>query len=314
MHYINKSIIKSVLLTATCILSFTVESWAQHGYIMKGDIDVLKRSKLYVVLDEGDSEYNKAIKQAVDKHWTLTKFDYITVGQFDSYRKKSKTSFLVVLMDQYVNEYNKKAQLGPQLTLLLGENQPNITDYRKKLSTIMIPGKFAKLKANEYNDLKLSVYPLTQDARNEIGYLMDSYVKMMINYVDMASANKGKLNPMKAVSLYNQNATKIQGKTLFVLKDDMEQSLQNMDRIKEVYNFGIKIVPQMAIEQSILSQSATVAFLYRMFYKSKSGMQRSYKIIIEAQGGSILYMKEDAYDHPINSFFNERDFKNISKN
>ena len=178
----------------------------------------------------------------------------------------------------------------------------------------MIPGNFSELKGDEYDDLRHSVYPLTQDARNEIGYMMEIYVRILINYINMAEGSKGgKITPMKALTLYNQNANQIQEKTLFVLKEDMEEGLQDMERIKNIYNYGIKIVPKMAIEQSVQSQSATVAFLYRMHYKNKSGNQRSFKFIIESKDGSILYMKEDAFDHPVNSFFNERDFRNISR-
>ena len=67
----------------------------------KQQIGMFKNSKTCVVLGTGSISYDMYIKDAVQKYWKSTEFEFIDQQEFDKRRFNSKYSFLVLMKGVY---------------------------------------------------------------------------------------------------------------------------------------------------------------------------------------------------------------------
>ena len=82
------------------LLLFSLGAASNPRLASKQQIGMFKNSKTCVVLEDGINFYNAYIKDAVQKYWKSTEYEFIDKQEFDKRRSDSKYSF-IVLMDGF---------------------------------------------------------------------------------------------------------------------------------------------------------------------------------------------------------------------
>ena len=82
--------------------AFFLNLMAQAPFPTAGDVDLFMNSKTLVVLEEGVfSGYNMYIKKAIEQHWNITDFEFISITDFNKKRSDSAYFFFGVNPDQF---------------------------------------------------------------------------------------------------------------------------------------------------------------------------------------------------------------------
>jgi exonuclease I len=86
---------KCILVSSLFLLSLGIN--ANPKLATKQQIGMFKNSKTCVVLENGLSVYNGYIKDAVNRYWKSTEYEFIDQTEFEKRRINSKYSFLVLM-------------------------------------------------------------------------------------------------------------------------------------------------------------------------------------------------------------------------
>ena len=117
------------LLILNCLLIITSLTFSQIKIPVasKSDISIFLKNKTYVVLkNDRMSDYNEALKEAINTHWDITEFEFIYESDFGKFRKDKDKSFL--LINQIYFEKDKSQTLFDFLILTNGGNFKTIDD------------------------------------------------------------------------------------------------------------------------------------------------------------------------------------------
>src|SRR6056297_3005292 len=81
-----------ILIAAITFMNLT----AQREYLpTEEDIEVFNSTKTYIVLQDNPmSDYNFEIRDAVEKYWDITEYEFIDFDEFDAKSRDEKASFL----------------------------------------------------------------------------------------------------------------------------------------------------------------------------------------------------------------------------
>ena len=60
------------------------------------EFEKFKLTKTYVVLHDSNPDFNNRIKNAIEKNWTLTPYEFIQFKDFKNYSDSDKNSFILV--------------------------------------------------------------------------------------------------------------------------------------------------------------------------------------------------------------------------
>jgi hypothetical protein len=105
---------------------FSLGTLANPHLATKQQIGMFKNSKTCVVLENGIISFNLPIKDAVQKYWKSTEFEFIDEQEFENRRHDSKYSFIVLMKGVYSKDpggvsYN-------YLSLVLGDEAYDMTE------------------------------------------------------------------------------------------------------------------------------------------------------------------------------------------
>src|SRR5665647_999748 len=108
-----------------CLILFCTGVMANAPLASKQQIGMFKNSRTCVVFEDGISFYNAYIKDAIQKYWKATDYEFIDLREFEKRRTNSKYSFLVLMDGAYDKDpggvsYN-------YMSLVLGDASNNLT-------------------------------------------------------------------------------------------------------------------------------------------------------------------------------------------
>ena len=124
----NASISKEIYMKCIFILSFvliSIYAAANPPLATKQQIGMFKNSKTCVVMDAGVSFYNTPLKEAVQKYWKSTDYEFIDQAEFDKRKTNSKYSFLVMMDGAYDKDPGGVSYR--YMSLVLGDVSGNLT-------------------------------------------------------------------------------------------------------------------------------------------------------------------------------------------
>src|SRR5665647_1280167 len=104
MHCKTGFMIKTVLKKYFLFFSFgflSLALLANPPLATKQQIGMFKNSKTCVVFEDGVSFYNTYIKDAVQKYWKSTSYEFIDQKEFEKRKTDSKYSFIVLINEEY---------------------------------------------------------------------------------------------------------------------------------------------------------------------------------------------------------------------
>ncbi len=239
---------------------------AQESVATPEQIEKFYKTKTCVVLnDYAFISYNTKIKEAVEKYWTITEYEYISMTEFKTRCKDDNYSFLIATK---VN-FDDDPMVGySYLSLALGDKSGLLT------------------KMPDLCSFPLSYYDVDYE---KYDYKLGAIVLFMQNHVKITRDNP-KLNKTTILQFYNKNLESMSGKTLYVIKDELASDVDTEAEIKKSYSGKVKIVEAEEIEEAIKNQDKNVVFLHKVGPPEDSERKaRCYKLILGASDGLLYY-------------------------
>ena len=206
----------------------------------------LKTSKLYVVYeDDGNSNYDKALKEAIVSNWTFSEVEYINYDKYEEIQK-DESNFFLLSVDFTKTESGRYNQELSYLYLIRG--------YKKgaKKGDISNFPRLATLQTGESN--------------------REAYITLLIKHLDLSinQVMSGKIKSLgDNTKQLNANRSKIKSKMLYVLDTDLNSKVKSISDIKSGYVGKISVVSKEELSKHIKAgEDVNVFFCARSSAKS----------------------------------------------
>lgn len=240
---------------------------AQREYLPTAeDLETFANTITYVVLDANPmSEYNFEIKDAVEKYWTFTKYEFIDRNDFDDLSEDSTKSFLYKAIVSF--EKDKSQTMYNFLCLSIGGKAPTLGELR---DIVNIP---------------ISFYGVDEE---NFAYKLGTLVNFMQKHVTMISEDPDMVS-QNVFKHYNDNMADIHDKTLYLVKDEVQGILRSDAAMKKLYPYDFKFVSREDIKEAIMNKDENVVFLHKVGPEGVRLSARVYKILIGAGDSNFYY-------------------------
>jgi hypothetical protein len=243
---------------AFLVFPFFISAVSAQEYVpTKKDIDHLYETKTAIVLEDNPmAEYNLIMKEEAPAEWTLTPFEFMTWKNFE--KKTADQSYSFVTLNKVTIEKDKSNALYLFLNLVLGGPSKGLSDMRDLCS---IPIAYFRAEEETY------LYKVSVFLR-----FMQNHVKLITEKPEIAEKN--------ILMYYNKNVQKLEGKTLYLLADELDKDVNTATKIKKVYDGPVKIVTTEEIKQAIANRDPNVIFLHKVGPGDRQTNSRCYKMLV----------------------------------
>jgi hypothetical protein len=280
-----KKMIFSLILNVS-ILSLL----AQAPFPTARDVELFMNSKTLVVLEDGIfSAYNIDIKKAVEQHWEITDYEFISTEDFNQKRYDSAYSFLVLIQTSF--ERDKKNVYYNFLNLILGKTVKTIAEMPEFCS---IPLSYSE------GDEMIYIYKLG---------LMIRFIQEHVQLI----ANDPTVTSLRDLKYYNKNAPEVKNKVILVTEDGLSPEVNTISKIKNSYPYEIQIVSHEDIKNTILKKQPNTVILHIVGPEEGSKTGRSYKILFGIDDAKIYFFNFHVITPKRPDGFLQRDFKRLAR-
>lgn len=256
------------LLFSILVLPFMMQSQEIDDFVIydEREFEDFMESKTYVVLDQfTESKFSLALTEAIKENWTITPFEIIDRAEYNKLKKDRNASFLT-------REY------------IAGDNK------LISLSLFMGGQRYMDTKGELIANAKLKHYSATDE---------DFLYKLPILMKNMQWRIKLALNlKFESAEEYTQyledNRHLLHSKKLYILNEHLTNKVPTLEKLKKYYRHDVRLVNQSVIEDAILTQDSTVAFLSIVAPTKNYGGQTAYYRIFTADKGESLVSYERA--------------------
>mgnify|MGYP000863069292 FL=1 len=269
---------RSALLTALSAITF-LSAQAQYGTFDPKAIATAKTTTTLIVLDAGDSPYNRTIQEAVKAHWKFTKsFDFITVNDLATAPMMPEKTYLLKTKKTDAEKHD-----GYFLTLVQGWKQ-------KKGEVINVENNAVTNLPPAQELAFLMIDPATVSGTG--APMLNVYVKCMQDYLKQVESGKIK-DKATADRLYESRNRFIKDMDLWVAKEHMDKSIPDATKVKETYSKQLQLMsanqnyaaaykgePGVAISDIVMTGE----------YKTKWCFRR----VFNASTGELMYQRDEA--------------------
>lgn len=247
-------------------------------------INQFKGTTTLVVLDGRDIAFDAMLSESVKKYWKVTPFEIINSERFE--KEKSNTAYSFLVLTQVVFTQDKIELSYNFLNLLLAHPSGDINEM-PVIANIPFCGN-----------------PFTSSQHIfKTGVLLKTIqyeANQMLQY-----PKKGKL------SSYNRNIPNLKGKTLLISKDDITTGMADSSLLKKYYKNSIKVVSREEVEKAVINETENIAILHKVLYDDSATTGRCYKMIIDANNGTIYYYNMDRISTSKPGMILKKDFRKI---
>ncbi|MCB8963462.1 MAG: hypothetical protein H6536_00290 [Bacteroidales bacterium] len=278
-------------LTTTILLTAMVFGlFAQRNLVRPEDVKAFLASKTYVVLEDNPmSGYNVEIRDAVERSWKITPYEFISAKEFEKVRNDINKSFLVLIQMKF--DGDKSVPIYNFLSASLGAAVKKITDMPDICSIPL-----------SYNGLPEDTY----------SFKLEGIIRFMQNYINTINSDPT-LIKKDAFKFYNKNSKTIKTKELWVTESSLDKETRALSDIRKNYKHNIKVVNPEDIQNAIKEKNPNVLYLHKVGPEGSRMQWRVWKMIIGA-GDDIMYY----YDlHNVSKSegdgFLTKDFKKINR-
>lgn len=254
------------------------------------DLEVFHNTKTYIVLQDNPmSDYNLEITDAVKQYWDITEYEFLS---FDDFLKRSRDTDASFLYTATVSFEKDKS------------------DTRYTFLCLSLGGDHATLdQMKDIVNIPLSYYGVDEDSYSyKLGTLvhfMQKHVRMITEHPEMISQN--------VFSEYNDNMQAITGKTLYVMEDELENTIGSEARFRSVYPHAFKFVTRDEVKEAIMNKDEDVVFLHKVGPEGKKLKARVYKILIGAGDSEFYYFDYHKVNARKPDAFLEDDLEKLSR-
>lgn len=266
---------------------FVFDSMAQVRAARKKHFKKFYNSTTYLVEDRDPfSKFNTYLREAMEKHWTITPFEVISFDDFHRLRTNEDASFMVLADIKQKN----LDEVYVFINFVMGDKK---RDFESMPDLASVP--LAYRDADDYDYL----------------YKMGAFVKFMQTH-----ASKDNDTPrMRLARIMNVNDDKLKQMELWLLEDELAPGIKTEEEIRRYYPYTVKIVTPEEIEEAIALDRDDVAFLHKLGPEdaTRLGRGKCWKFVVSAGDGSVLYSSSHEVDGQNPDAFLVKDFEKIAR-
>jgi hypothetical protein len=278
----KRKLTRNIVVFSLSLLCLTAV--ANPPLATKVQVGMFKNTKTCVVMDGGMSFYNAPIKEAVQKFWKATDFEFIDQDEFNKRKTSSKYSFLVVMDGAYDKDPGGVSY--KYMSLVLGDPSGNLT------------------KMPEFCSVPIS-YSGDNDADYE--YIVPIVVKFM--QIHVKNLEKDRL-PISLNGLRYYNKTGFRDKVLVLNKEKLAPNADSPEKIRAVSQYKVKLLPAEEIQKEIASNTPNSLYHFHVGPPEDGAAGRCFEMLFDVDGNLFYYnFRKITNDNP--DGFNLNDFNNI---
>lgn len=280
---------KRIAILALALIS-CLTGFGQRNLVRSSDVQAFLNSKTYVVLENNPtSQYNIEIRDAVERSWTITPYEFITAKQFDEMRKDIDKSFLVLIQMRF--DRDKVAPIYNFLSISMGAAVKKITDMPDICS---VPLGYKEVPEDSYT------------------YKLEGLIRFMQGYINDIKADPS-LIKKNAFKIYNNNVSQVKGKELWVTETDLEKSVRSLNNLRKYYKHTVKVVKPEDIQLAIQHKKPNVLFTHKVGPEGTRLQWRIWKMIFSAEDGKMYYYNMHTISKSKGDGFLSKDLKKLNK-
>lgn len=273
---------KCIFLLSVLLISFYAA--ANPPLATKQQIGMFKNSKTCVVMDAGVSFYNTPLKEAVQKYWKSTDYEFIDQAEFDKRKTNSKYSFLVMMDGAYDKDPGGVSYR--YMSLVLGDVSGNLT------------------KMPEFCSVPVSY---SGDNESDYEYIIPIVVKFM--QIHVKNLEKDRL-PISLNGLKYYNKTGFNQKVLLLNKEKIASTVDSPEKIKIVIPNKVELLTTTEIQKEIATNTTDILIHFHVGPPQDEGAGRCFEMLFNSDGNLYYYnFRKITNDNP--DGFNLNDLKNI---
>ena len=266
---------------------------AQQAVGTPENLQRFKNTTTMVVLDNNPLlEYNFKIKETVEKHWNINKYDVVTFSSadFEKARKDSTKAFL--MRNTVYNDRDKTKSKFDYLCVELGGDYEYIRQMPDIASVPIC-----------YNGVDEASY----------GYKLGLLCQFLQNHIKLTTENP-KLTSKNILKYYNSQMADIHDKTLYLVKEELNPDLNTEAKIKSLYPYKFKIVSREEAEAAIDRRDPDVVLLHKVGPEgTRKKDVRCYKAIVGAADARLYYFAWHMISDKAKEGMLAKDFKKLAK-
>lgn len=280
---------KTIALFAA-LLAFSLNAVAQTSVATQQQINDFYNTTTCVVLEAGlISEYNIYIQDAAENYWKITDYEIIDFAEFERRRRNPDYSFLLKTKIKF-NRDNTDANYD-FMTLVIGDRCEEIADMP------------------ELANFPLSYYRVDEE---KYVYKLGAIVKFIQNHVNLTKSNP-QLTSENIIDHYNDNVADIEGKTLYVIQEDLDSDVNSKSEIAKHYSGKIEFISRDDMEDLIDSGDENAVFLHKVGPSSSSRKARCWKLILGVSDARLYYFDYHMINNRNGDGFLKKDFKALER-
>lgn len=276
------------LVALLCLVSLSAAAFAERYVTRHEDIKTFMGTTTYVVLEDNPmSEYNFKIKEAVEKSWTITPYEFINTTQFEEMRGDITKSFLVKLDIKFTGD--KLEATYNFLSVVLGAGVRKHTDLPDICS---LPLAYKSVGEDSY------------------AYKLKGLILATQYHIKNLDQNP-KLIKKNIFKPYNKNRKQVKAKELWVLEQDLDRNVRSLTDVRKNYPHTVRIVTPDDIAKAVAEKNPNVIYLHKVGPEGTRLQARCYKILIDAVDGKMYYFNYHMINSKRGDGFLAKDFKRI---
>ena len=266
---------------------------AQQAVGTPENLQRFKNTTTMVVLDNNPLlEYNFKIKETVEKHWNINKYDVVTFSSadFEKARKDSTKAFL--MRNTVYNDRDKTKSKFDYLCVELGGDYEYIRQMPDIASVPIC-----------YNGVDEASY----------SYKLGLLCQFLQNHIKLTTENP-KLTSKNILKYYNSQMADIHDKTLYLVKEELNPDLNTEAKIKSLYPYKFKIVSREEVEAAIDRHDPDVVLLHKVGPEgTRKKDVRCYKVIVGASDARLYYFAYHMISDKNKEGMLAKDFQKLAK-
>ena len=284
---------------ATAALLITQVLHAQYGTFDAGAVKAAKATRTLVVLDAGDSPYNRRMIESVKSNWNFTSEpEFVTVAELASRPISPDHTYL--LKTRKTDPVKFEATF---LTLVQGWKP------KKGETLTQADNAFTSIPSEH----ELAFIQIDPNAINELGLaqLLDVYLKHLQNYLSLVEGGKV-TDKTTADRIYASRNRAVRDTELWMAREHLDKSLPDASKVKEFYTAPCQV---MALSQlaSALEKGSKGITISDVVMTGDNRNKHCFKRVFNVGNGELMYLRDDASIFGKKEGFLDEDLKAIER-
>lgn len=248
--------------------------------------DFLKTTTYFVSYDAPFSSYNSYIPGDALKVWTLTPMKSINNDTFENLAT-DKTNSFVFLSEA---EFNNKGTISKfnVLNIVLGSRAGNMNTMP------------------DLGSVPLSYVWEDEDDEDTYLYKIPGILRFFQYIIRYNSEN----TVSDARELAKKNKNLLEGKTLYLLREEMGSDVDSEEEISKYFKGNVKFVTKEEIHTAALNGEKDIVFLHKVGPGKRSGYLCIKFLISASDGAPVYFDMHNVSDSKADAFLSS-DFKNL---